>query len=147
MQYILLEDDISKLPLSVRLLNVLKRNGVNTVYDMLQSKEKKRLKNFALLGKKGVSEIEQLVENLSTGVEDYCIAKNEDEISLCRADNTAAKLKINEAYKSLIKELSEAYKLKPDICDEIITKTILNFPEIHGESLIYYLYENKELNN
>ena len=39
MQYILLEDDISKLPLPVRCFNALKRNGVNTIGDMIRSKE------------------------------------------------------------------------------------------------------------
>ena len=221
MQYVLLEDDISKLPLSIRLLNALRRNGVNTVYDMIQNKKMKKLKDFAFLGKKGVSEIEQWVEKLSTGVGDYCIAKNEDEIALCRADNAESKMRIpvselplsrkainvlmktgiktngelyniseenllyikslssnytqeilayinqenlqsedygsvttskddkpeNEAYEYLVKELSEAYKLKSEICNEIITETILNFPNVQGESLIYHLYENKKLNN
>ena len=132
MQYVLLEDDISKLPLSVRILNVLRRNGVNTIYDMLQSKKNKKLKNFVFLGKKGVSEIEQWVENLSTGVGDYCIAKNEDEIAVCRLDNATSRLKIPVSELPFSRRAVNAL-MKAGI------KTSGDLYNINEENLVYYI--------
>jgi len=79
MKYILLDDDISILPMPTRVYNALKRNKVNTVGEMIRSKEEGKLEDFAFLGKKGISEIEQIVLCLHTGTMGYCIASTEDE--------------------------------------------------------------------
>ena len=47
MQYIHLTDDIDELNLRMRTFYGLKRNGVNTVQDMIRSKENNELKDFA----------------------------------------------------------------------------------------------------
>ena len=93
MQYILLEDDISKLPLSVRCFNALKRNGVNTIGDMIRSKEEGKLQGFAFLGKKGVSEVEQCVESLYVGTTGFHIAADEDEIARRKTEDAVADMK------------------------------------------------------
>lgn len=93
MQYILLEDDISKLPLPVRCFNALKRNGVNTIGDMIRSKEEGKLEGFAYLGKKGVSEVEQWVESLYAGTTGFRIAANEDEIARRKTEDVVVEMK------------------------------------------------------
>ena len=93
MHYVLLENDISKLPLSVRLVNVLKRNGVKNIAEMIQCKENGTLKDFVFIGEKGAAEVEQWVESLETGANGYCIASNEDEIAQCRANDALEELK------------------------------------------------------
>ena len=47
MKYILLDDDISILPMPNRVYNALKRNKVNTVGEMIRSKEEGKLEGFA----------------------------------------------------------------------------------------------------
>lgn len=73
MQYIHLTDDIDELNLRMRTFYGLKRNGVNTVQDMIRSKENNELKDFAWLGKGNISEIEQLVNSLYSGDGEYII--------------------------------------------------------------------------
>lgn len=75
MQYIHLTDDIDELNLRMRTFYGLKRNGVNTVQDMIRSKENNELKDFAWLGKGNISEIEQLVNSLYSGDGEYIIVK------------------------------------------------------------------------
>ena len=93
MQYILLEDDISKLPLSKRCYNALKRNGVNTIGDMIRSKEEKKLERFASFGEKSISEVEQWVESLYAGTTGFRIATEEDEIAQRRAEDAIVDMK------------------------------------------------------
>ena len=89
MQYILLDDDISVLPMPTRVYNALKRNKVNTVGEMIQSKEEGKLEDFAYLGKKGISEIEQIVLSLHTGAMGYCIAGTADEAAQRKVEEAA----------------------------------------------------------
>lgn len=93
MKYILLKDDISKLPLSARCFNALKRSGVNTVEEMIRSKEEGKLGNFPNLGKKSISEIEQWLEGLYAGTTGFCIAADEDEIARHKMDDAVEELK------------------------------------------------------
>lgn len=75
MQYIHLTDDIDELDLRMRTFYGLKRNGVNTVQDMIRSKENNELKDFAWLGKGNISEIEQLVNSLYSGDGEYLLVE------------------------------------------------------------------------
>ena len=75
MQYIHLTDDIDELNLRMRTFYGLKRNGVNTVQDMIRSKENNELKDFAWLGKGNISEIEQLVNSLYSGDGEYLLVE------------------------------------------------------------------------
>jgi len=81
MKYILLNDDICKLSLTVRTENALKRNGVFSVGDLIMNLEKGELLNFAYLGRKGVQEIENCIKCLYAGTNGYCIANGEDNIA------------------------------------------------------------------
>ena len=92
MQYISLKDDISKLNLDVRLLNALKRNGVNTVCDLIQNKEEDFMES--------ISEVKHIVKSLYSG---------EDGIKLMPETD-------------IIQELSTAYNLDAAECKKLVEK-------------------------
>ena len=90
MQYIVLDDEISILPMTTRVYNTLKRNKVNTVGEMIRCKEEGKLGSFAHLGKKSISEIEQLVMSLNTGTMGYCITEAHNENALSMAGKASS---------------------------------------------------------
>ena len=143
MQYVLWEDEITILPLPVRIVNVMKRNGVNTVGDMVRSTEGGKLKDFVYLGKKGVCEVEQWVKGLYTGADGYRITADKDKLTQREASNK----NVEDTDSYLIQELSESYELTPAMCRGLINKTRNSYPEVKGETLIYRLYENEKLSN
>ena len=142
MQYVLLEDEISILPLSVRISNVMKRNGVNTIGDMVRRTEGGELKDFAYLGKKGVLEVERWVKSLYIGAYGYRITTDKDKL---QREESNKNIEDTDSY--LVQELSESYELKPAACRELINETNNHYPGVKGETFIYRLYENEKLSN
>ena len=140
MQYISLEDEISILPLSERILDIMDYNGIKTIGDMIRSTEEGSLVGVGCIGERRIlAEIKKCVENLRTGANGYCIAT--DKVVQVKAEDTKTETAQDTA---LILELSTVYQLKPAKCCDLLKRTMRSYPDVKGETLIYRLYENEE---
>ena len=128
MQYLSLNDDINKLPLSVILAYNLKHNGINTIADIMRIKADKSYKNFVWHVSE-IAEIEHWLNNLNTGCYGYILSEPE----------------LFDEDKKISQEICESYKIKPAISINLIQEIRRNFPDSQGESFIDNLYKRNKI--
>lgn len=79
MTYIIREDDISVLPMTKRLSNCLKRNGIFNIDALLSFAEgKKDWLSLSYLGTRGVEEVTHWINQITSGDGDYVLVTAED---------------------------------------------------------------------
>lgn len=79
MPYIIRQDDISVLPLSVRAQNCLRCGGVHTIGAMIDYPTDELI-CIHNMGKKSVDEIQQFVQNLTSGTGEYILVEDNDNV-------------------------------------------------------------------
>lgn len=73
MQYVTRQDDISVLPLSVRLSNCLRRTNIHTIGDMIDYPQTNDWASIRNMGAKSIEEVTRWNDLLSRGSADYCL--------------------------------------------------------------------------
>ena len=97
MLHVLLEDDITVLPLSVRSLNCLRRADIHTIGAMMDYPPDEFI-NIRNMGKKSVEEIRLFIRELKDGTGEYVLVESNERFS-CKSsigqdDNTSASITV-----------------------------------------------------
>ena len=90
MKYLIRSDDISVLPLSVRSINCMRRNGIHTLGAMLDYPKDQWIE-IRNMGSKSVEEILSWITVLTEGTQDFCLVSYREEKSEPKKEKSAVK--------------------------------------------------------
>lgn len=90
MNYLIRSDDISVLPLSVRSINCMRRNGIHTLGAMLDYPKDQWIE-IRNMGSKSVEEILSWITVLTEGTQDFCLVSYRKEKSEPKKEKSAVK--------------------------------------------------------